>query len=62
VDRARPRGGTGADRLSGALGKDRVVGGKGADAIKVATAGPAARVRCGKGKTRPASTGASGAA
>ena len=28
----------------------RVATGKGADAINVATAGPAARVRCGKGK------------
>ncbi len=43
-------GGGGNDTLNAAFGRDRVFGGKGADAINVATAGPAARVRCGKGK------------
>jgi Ca2+-binding RTX toxin-like protein len=43
-------GGAGNDTLNAAFGRDKVSGGKGADAINVATAGPAARVRCGKGK------------
>jgi hypothetical protein len=43
-------GGAGNDTLNAAFGRDRVSGGKGADALNVATAGPAARVRCGKGK------------
>jgi hypothetical protein len=36
--------------LNAAYGRDKVKGGKGNDAINVATAGPAARVNCGKGK------------
>jgi hypothetical protein len=43
-------GGGGNDTLNTSFGRDRAFGGKGADAINVATAGPAARVRCGKGK------------
>lgn len=43
-------GGAGNDTLNGSFGRDRVFGGKGNDAINVATAGPAARVSCGKGK------------
>jgi Ca2+-binding RTX toxin-like protein len=43
-------GGGGNDTLNASYGRDRAFGGKGADAINVATAGPAARVRCGKGK------------
>jgi len=43
-------GGSGKDSINAAYGKDRVNSGKGNDAINVATAGPAARVRCGKGK------------
>ena len=43
-------GNAGNDTLNAAYGRDRVSGGKGADAINVATAGPAARVNCGKGK------------
>jgi hypothetical protein len=33
-----------------ANGRDKVSGGKGNDAINVSTAGPAAKVKCGKGK------------
>jgi hypothetical protein len=43
-------GGGGKDSINAAYGKDRVNSGKGNDAINVATSGPAARVRCGKGK------------
>jgi RTX calcium-binding nonapeptide repeat (4 copies) len=43
-------GGAGSDSINAAFGRDKVSGGRGADAINVATAGPAARVRCGKGK------------
>ena len=43
-------GGAGNDTINAAYGRDKVFGGKGTDAINVATAGPAARVRCGKGK------------
>ena len=43
-------GGAGNDSINAAYGRDRVKGGKGNDAINVATAGPAARVNCGKGK------------
>jgi Ca2+-binding RTX toxin-like protein len=43
-------GGAGKDSINAAYGRDRVKGGKGNDAINVATAGPAARVNCGKGK------------
>jgi hypothetical protein len=43
-------GGGGSDTLNPSFGRDRAFGGKGNDAINVATAGPAARVRCGKGK------------
>jgi hypothetical protein len=43
-------GGAGKDAINAAYGKDRVNGGKGNDAINVATAGPKARVRCGKGR------------
>jgi hypothetical protein len=43
-------GGGGNDSINAAYGRDRVKGGKGRDAINVATAGPAARVRCGKGR------------
>jgi hypothetical protein len=46
----RLSGGVGKDSINAAYGKDRVTGGKGNDAINVATAGPPARVRCGKGK------------
>ena len=46
----RLSGGGGKDSINASYGKDRVNGGKGNDAINVATAGPAARVRCGKGK------------
>src|SRR3954454_1531944 len=40
----------GKDKISGGRGNDCIVGGKGNDAINVATAGPAAKVDCGKGK------------
>jgi hemolysin type calcium-binding protein len=43
-------GGAGNDTLNAAYGRDKVKGGGGNDAINVATAGPAARVNCGKGK------------
>ncbi len=43
-------GGSGKDSINAAYGRDKVKGGKGNDAINVATAGPAARVNCGKGK------------
>jgi hypothetical protein len=43
-------GGSGKDSINAAYGKDKVNAGKGNDAINVATAGPAAKVRCGKGK------------
>lgn len=43
-------GGAGDDTLNAAYGRDRLKGGSGNDAINVATAGPAARVNCGKGK------------
>jgi len=43
-------GGAGNDTLNAAFGRDKVFGGRGADAINVATAGPAARVNCGKGR------------
>ena len=43
-------GGAGKDSINAAYGRDRVNGGSGSDAINVATAGPAARVRCGKGR------------
>lgn len=43
-------GGAGRDSINAAYGRDRVSGGKGADSINVATAGPAARVNCGKGR------------
>jgi hypothetical protein len=43
-------GGAGKDSINAAYGKDKVSGGSGSDSINVATAGPAARVRCGKGK------------
>jgi hypothetical protein len=43
-------GGSGNDTLNAAFGRDRVFGGAGRDAINVATAGPAARVSCGKGR------------
>jgi hypothetical protein len=46
----RLMGGAGRDTLNAAYGRDKVSGGKGADAINVATAGPAARVNCGKGR------------
>ena len=46
----RLMGGAGNDTLNAAYGRDRVMGGKGADAINVATAGPAARVNCGRGR------------
>ncbi len=42
-------GGRGNDSINAAFGKDRVVGGPGRDVINVATAGPPARVACGKG-------------
>jgi Ca2+-binding RTX toxin-like protein len=43
-------GGSGNDTLNAAYGRDRVFGGAGRDAINVATAGPASRVSCGKGR------------
>jgi Ca2+-binding RTX toxin-like protein len=43
-------GGSGRDYINSANGRDKVSGGKGNDAINVATAGPAAKVKCGKGK------------
>lgn len=43
-------GSAGNDTLNAAYGRDKVKGGKGNDAINVATAGPAARVNCGRGK------------
>jgi Ca2+-binding RTX toxin-like protein len=43
-------GGSGKDSINAAYGRNKVKGGKGNDAINVATAGPAARVNCGKGK------------
>jgi Ca2+-binding RTX toxin-like protein len=43
-------GGSGKDSINASYGKDRVNAGKGNDAINVATAGPKARVRCGKGR------------
>lgn len=43
-------GGAGDDTLNASYGRDRVFGGAGRDAINVATAGPAARVSCGRGK------------
>jgi hypothetical protein len=43
-------GGAGRDFINSANGRDKVNGGKGNDAINVSTAGPAAKVRCGKGK------------
>jgi RTX calcium-binding nonapeptide repeat (4 copies) len=43
-------GGSGRDYINSANGRDKVSGGKGNDAINVSTAGPAARVKCGKGK------------
>ena len=43
-------GGSGRDSINAAFGRDRVSGGAGADSINVATAGPAARVNCGKGR------------
>lgn len=46
----RLMGGAGNDSINAAYGRDKVNAGKGADAINVATAGPAARVRCGKGR------------
>jgi RTX calcium-binding nonapeptide repeat (4 copies) len=46
----RLNGGGGKDSINASYGKDRVTGGKGNDAINVATAGPKARVRCGKGR------------
>jgi Ca2+-binding RTX toxin-like protein len=46
----RLQGGAGRDTINAAFGRDRVSGGKGADSINVATAGPAARVNCGKGR------------
>ena len=42
-------GGRGNDSINAAFGQDRVVGGPGRDVINVATAGPPARVACGKG-------------
>jgi hypothetical protein len=46
----RLMGGAGNDTINAAYGRDKIKGGKGADAINVATAGPAARVNCGKGR------------
>ncbi len=46
----RLMGGGGKDSINAAYGRDKVNSGKGNDAINVATAGPAARVRCGRGK------------
>jgi len=43
-------GGSGRDFINSANGRDKVYGGKGNDAINVSTAGPAAKVKCGKGK------------
>jgi hypothetical protein len=43
-------GGSGRDYINSANGRDKVNGGKGNDAINVSTAGPAAKVKCGKGK------------
>jgi Ca2+-binding RTX toxin-like protein len=43
-------GGAGRDFINSANGSDKVSGGKGNDAINVSTAGPAAKVKCGKGK------------
>ena len=43
-------GGAGRDFINSANGRDKVSGGKGNDAINVSTAGPAAKVKCGKGK------------
>ena len=42
-------GGPGNDSINAAFGHDRVIGGPGRDVINVATAGPPARVACGKG-------------
>jgi hypothetical protein len=46
----RLTGGAGRDSINASYGRDKVKGGKGNDQINVATAGPAARVNCGKGK------------
>jgi Ca2+-binding RTX toxin-like protein len=43
-------GGAGRDFINSANGRDKASGGKGNDAINVSTAGPAAKVKCGKGK------------
>jgi hypothetical protein len=43
-------GGSGRDYINSANGPDKVNGGKGNDTINVATAGPATKVKCGKGR------------
>jgi hypothetical protein len=49
-DRDTLAGGRGNDTINAAFGADRVTGGPGRDTVNVATAGPAARVRCGSGR------------